>query len=95
MIVVGATFHVQDGKGEEFIKEYRRVAPKVLADPGALAYTLHRDMADPNKFFFYEKYQDEAAIKYHSSTPHFKEFFEKIGPITKGRPDIIRYQPVE
>jgi quinol monooxygenase YgiN len=94
MIVVGATMHVVDGKGDEFIKEFRKVAPKVRKDPGALLYALHRDIADPNRFFFYEKYENEEAIKFHGSAPHVREFFQAIGPITTGRPEIVRYQEV-
>jgi len=94
MIVVGATINVVERKGDEFIKEFRKAAPKVRKDPGALLYTLHRDMADPNRFFFYEKYENEEALKFHGSAPHVREFFQTIGPIMKGRPEIIRYQEV-
>ncbi len=94
MIVVGATMHIADGKGDEFIKEFRKAAPKVRKDPGCLLYTLHRDLTDPNRFFFYEKYADEAAIKFHGSAPHVREFFQAIGQITKGRPEIVRYEEI-
>ncbi len=94
MIIVGATITVLEGKGDEFIKEFRKVAPNVRKDPGALLYVLHRDLADPNRFFFYEKYENEEAIKFHGSAPHVREFFKAMGPITKGPPEIIRYQEV-
>ena len=94
MIVVGAVIRVAEGKGDVFEKGYRELAPKVLGDPGAIAYILHRDLNDPCKFFFYEKYEDEEAIKYHSSTQHFKDFFKEMGPIMIGRPEISRYTEV-
>ncbi len=94
MIVVAAMIKVAEGRGKEFEAGYRKLAPKVLKDPGAIAYVLHRDIKDPDKFFFYEKYADEAAIKYHTSTPHFKEFFQKMGPIMVGQPDISNYSEV-
>jgi quinol monooxygenase YgiN len=94
MIVVHAIIRVAEGKGKEFEAEYRKLAPKVLKDPGAIAYVLHRSMKDPNKYFFFEKYADEEAIKYHTSTPHFKEFFQKMGPIMAGQPEIEQYTEV-
>ena len=94
MVVIAAIIHVVEGKGEEFEKGYKELAPKVLKDPGAIAYILHRDVSDPCKFFFYEKYQDDEAVKYHTSTPHFKEFFQRMGPIMKGRPELSRYTEV-
>ena len=49
---------------------------------------------DPNKLFFYEKYADLKAVEYHTTTAHFKDFFGRMGPIMKGRPEIARYEEV-
>lgn len=95
MIVVGAIICVGEGKGEEFLAEYRKLAPKVRSDPGAVTYVLHRDANDPCRFFFYEKYENEEAVNYHASAPHVKEFFRTIGPIMKGQPEIKRYREVD
>lgn len=95
MIVVGATVHVGEGKGEEFLTEYRKLAPKVRSDPGAVTYVVHREVNDPSTFFFYEKYESEEALNYHASAPHVKEFFLTIGPIMIGQPEIKRYHEVD
>lgn len=94
MIVIVAKIQVAPGKGSEFENEYRKLAPKVLKDPGALEYVLHKDNNDPNKYLFIEKYENEAAIKYHSSAPHIREFFKTIGPITVGKAEINMYTVV-
>ena len=94
MVIVGAIMHVNKGKEDQFIAEYRKMAPKVLADPGAISYVLHRDTSDPTTFFFYEQYKDDEATKYHTSTPHFKEFFKTIMPMMTVPPEIHRYQVV-
>ena len=94
MLVITATINIVEGKADQFISEYHKLAPKVLKDPGAVVYSLHRDLKDPNKLFFYEKYEDQKAMEYHTSTPHFKAFFQAMGPIMKGRPDVNRYEEV-
>ena len=94
MVVVGAVIYENEGKADDFVREYKKLAPKVRSDPGAIAYMLHRDLEDPCKFFFYEKYADDEARTYHTSTPHFKEFFRVVGPIMKGRPLISRYEEI-
>ena len=94
MIVLIAKLQTAKGKGKEFEKEYQKLAPKVRKDPGALEYVLHRDNTDPDKFLFIEKYEDEAAIKFHASAPHVKEFFKIIGPISVGKPEINQYTVV-
>jgi autoinducer 2-degrading protein len=35
----------------------------------------HRE--DPNRFYYYEVYKDEAALEAHRQTPHFKLYAEK------------------
>ena len=94
MINVFAVMHVKKDKGDELIKEFRKAQPKVLKDPGAFIYLLHRDINDPDKFYFYEKYADQQAVDYHSSTPHFKAFFGAIGPLLKSPPEINLCQEV-
>ncbi|HSW57071.1 MAG TPA: putative quinol monooxygenase [Dehalococcoidales bacterium] len=94
MITVIAIIEVNQGKGEDFIREYRKVLPKVLKDPGAAAYILHRDLKNQDKFYFYEKYADQKAVEYHTSTLHFKEFFGSTGPYMKGQPQIYFCQEI-
>ena len=45
-------------------------------EPGCLRFDVLRDSEDPNKFFYYEVYRDEAARMAHRETPHFKEIIE-------------------
>ncbi len=43
----------------------------VRDEPGCLRFDVLRDNADPNRFFFYEVYRDEAAFQAHGQAPHF------------------------
>jgi len=94
MIVVAAKIKTAEGKGDEFQKEFRKLAPKVLKDPGTIAYVLHRSVNDPNLFLVYEKYESQDVLKQHGQTPHFKEFSRAIGPMLNGRPEIDLYNEV-
>jgi quinol monooxygenase YgiN len=94
MVIIAAIIRVNEGQGEYFEKEFLKLQPKVLKDPGAVVYSLHHAVDDPCKLFFYEKYKDDEAVKYHTSTEHFKAFFQKMGPVMKGKPEISYYQEV-
>ena len=94
MVIIAAVVRVHEGKGEELEREFLRLQPTVLKDPGALAYVLHRSVDDPCKFFVYEKYENDEALKYHMSTDHFKSFFSKLGPLMKGDPEVGFYSEV-
>ena len=40
-------------------------------EPGCLRFDVLQDNADPNRFFFYEVYRDEAAFKAHQASAHY------------------------
>ncbi len=94
MIVVAATLTTAEGKGDEFEREFAKLAPKVRKDPGAISYVLNRSIKDSNRFFVYEKYESDEAFKYHSSTPHFKDFSRAIAPLLSGRAEVHLYHEV-
>ena len=94
MIVVTAILRTVEGRGDEFEQEFKKLAPKVLNDPGAITYVLNRGINDPNKFFVYEKYESQEALKYHGSTPHFQEFSKAIAAILGGRAEVELYNEV-
>jgi quinol monooxygenase YgiN len=95
MIVVAAVVKTVEGKGAEFEREFIKFAPKVRSDPGVITYVLNRDVREPERYLFYEKYEDDEAFKYHTSTEHFKKFFQDMGPNMVGSPEVSVYQEVE
>lgn len=95
MIVIAAMIKTAEGKGDEFEQEFRKLAPKVLNDPGTIAYALNRSINDPSTFFVYEKYESQEALQQHSKTPHFQEFSRAIASMLSGRPEIGLYNEVE
>ena len=95
MVIIAAVMQVNEGKGAEFEKEFLELRAKVLKEPGIIAYILHRSVDDPYKYFVYEKYQSDEALKYHTSTEHFKTFFQKMGTFVKGNPEVGFYQEVK
>ena len=94
MIVVAAMLKAVDGKGDELERQFQRLVPEVLNDPGTIAYVVHRNIDDPSKFFVYEKYESTEALKTHSSTPHFQEFSRAAASILDGRPEVGLYREI-
>ena len=52
-------------------------------EAGCLRFDLLRDNEKPNRFFFYEIYDDKAAVDVHKATPHFKAWsdFKESGGV--------------
>jgi (4S)-4-hydroxy-5-phosphonooxypentane-2,3-dione isomerase len=42
----------------------------VRDEPGCVRFDVLQDQEDPDKYYFYEVYHDEAAFKAHTQTPH-------------------------
>jgi quinol monooxygenase YgiN len=94
MIVV-AKLRAKSGEEAKMEEALRGMVGKVAQEEGTLTYTLHRSRKDPRVFMFYEKYQDAAALKVHSSTPYFKELFGSLQSLLDGEPEIEMYDELE
>jgi autoinducer 2-degrading protein len=77
MLVLHVTIQVQPEHAADFLKAVRHDAEHSEKDePGCLRFDVIRDGDDPNRFYFYEVYRDEAALEAHRQTAHFKLYFE-------------------
>ena len=47
-------------------------------EPGCVRFDVIRDEQDPNLFYFYEVYIDEAAFEDHLQAPHFVKWRETV-----------------
>jgi autoinducer 2-degrading protein len=53
----------------------------VRDEPGCMRFDVLQDNADPNHFYFYEVYQDEAAIQAHQQAPHYARWREAAAQV--------------
>jgi quinol monooxygenase YgiN len=88
-IALLAKLKVQPGKDAEFEAAAKEMIATVrTAEPGTLAYILHKNTKDPTEFIYYEVYKDQEAFEAHGKTDHMRAFGGKIGAILAGRPEL-------
>ena len=88
MIVLHVTIQVKPEHAAEFLEVVRHDAEHSENDEaGCLRFDVLQDRDDPNRFYFYEVYRDEAAFAAHRETPHFKFYFEKTQPWLASPPE--------
>lgn len=88
MLVLHVTVQVKPEHRSEFLEIARYDAERSERDePGCLRFDVVEDRDDPNRFYFYEVYRDEAALEAHRQTPHFKLYFEKSQPWLAAPPE--------
>jgi quinol monooxygenase YgiN len=88
MIGLIAKLKIKEGKVDEVIEMFRGLIANVRKEEGTLFYTVNRDSADPNTLVVMERYRDKDARRAHSKTPYLIEFFQKVGPLLEGNPEI-------
>ncbi|MGE4080039.1 MAG: putative quinol monooxygenase [Reyranella sp.] len=70
-LVVTAFWQVNPGEVEEVGGILREFLPQAQREPGVQAFQIHQSLTEPEKFFFYEVFRDEAAFAAHQQTEHF------------------------
>ena len=83
MVVMIVEVHVKPELRERFLAAIRDDANHSEQDePGCLRFDVLQDQEDPDKYYYYEVYRDEAARAAHRETPHYKRYSDQIGELT-------------
>jgi quinol monooxygenase YgiN len=69
--VVAAKWRAHPGKADRLLEVIEEMTPPSRAEPGCVFYQAQRAQDDPNLFFLYEQYADEAGYAAHQETEHF------------------------
>jgi quinol monooxygenase YgiN len=100
MIHVIATVEVVPGRRDEFLAEFRRVAPLVRAEAGCREYGPAVDVAAeiPRQIppredvvTIVEKWEDLDALRAHLAAPHMQDYRERVkGLVTRVQLQILQ-----
>jgi quinol monooxygenase YgiN len=69
--VVSAKWRAKPGKEDRLVEVCREMTDPSRAEPGNLFYQAHRSPEDPQLFYLYEQYADEAGYEAHMDSEHF------------------------
>lgn len=94
MIVVSAVFQAKPGREAELESALRAMIAPVGKEDGAVEYAVHRAVDDAGRFFFYEKYRDQAAVDLHMATPYLKDLLDQVPALCASAPVVELYQPL-
>ena len=72
MLAMWVKVRVKPGERERFLKAIEVDALGSERDePGCYRFNVLQDSADPNVYYFYEVYEDQAALEKHRTMPHY------------------------
>jgi len=95
MIVLSAEMQAKPGSEAECEQVLRALIAPVSKEEGAIDYRLHRAPDIPGRFFFYEKYRDQAAFDLHMGTSYLKDTLTRIEPLLAEKPRLVVYEELD
>jgi autoinducer 2-degrading protein len=60
----------------------------VRDEAGCVRFDVLQDNGDPNTFFFYEVYRDEAAVEAHRAAPHYARWRAAASEVLAEAPQV-------
>ena len=88
MVILHVTVQIKPEHMAEYLEAVRHDAEHSEKDEtGCLRFDVSQAKDDPNRFYYYEVYRDEAALEAHRQAPHFKLYAEKVQPWLAAPPE--------
>ena len=93
-IAVAVKIRVKAGQRDAMTAAVQPGLATAQGEAGTLTYLFHHDLADENVVWFYELYEDDAALTAHSGTAAFSAWFKTLLPFIDGAPEMSFLKPV-
>jgi quinol monooxygenase YgiN/catechol 2,3-dioxygenase-like lactoylglutathione lyase family enzyme len=71
-VVVVARIRIREGHEERALALFRPIVEQTRAEPGCLAYELHRSVDDPTLFLLCEAWQRRGDLDHHLTMPYVR-----------------------
>ncbi|HVM07989.1 MAG TPA: putative quinol monooxygenase [Acidimicrobiales bacterium] len=83
------------GKGDELVAAFTQIyeAGGLDTEPGTIMHVIHQAKDDPDTVYFYEVYEDQAALDAHSQGPVLKAVYPKLAGLVAGAPEMVVLSP--
>ncbi len=94
MIAVWVRARVRPDGRQRFLEAIEHDALASERDePGCVRFNVLQDAKDPDVYYFYEVYRDEAAIEAHRATPHYAAW-RAVADVLEGPTEAVRCTPL-
>jgi quinol monooxygenase YgiN len=74
MFVNAVDLDIVPAERENYLAAIKENGAATAKEPGCRRFDIMNLASDPNHFFLYEVYDNEAALKAHRETEHFKKY---------------------
>jgi (4S)-4-hydroxy-5-phosphonooxypentane-2,3-dione isomerase len=85
MFVNAVDLDIVPAERDNFLAAIKENGAASVKEPGCKRFDIINLNSDPNHFFLYEVYDNEAALKTHRETDHFKKYQATTGKMVAKR----------
>ena len=85
MYVNSVDLDILPAERDNFLAAIKENGAAAVTEPGCKRFDILNLASDPNHFLLYEVYENEAALKAHRETDHFKKFAATIAKMVAKR----------
>lgn len=93
-LFIFARFHALEGLENQLADVIREVAGPTRVELGCLAYAACRSITDPQLFWIYSRWIDEAAFETHAALPHTSRFVGRVQPLIDHPLQVMRTRSI-
>ncbi|OQW57382.1 MAG: antibiotic biosynthesis monooxygenase [Proteobacteria bacterium SG_bin9] len=96
MIIVTGSVVAKRDTFDQILKLSLEHVERSRKEPGCISHDVHVDCQNPMRLFFYERWQDEAAIRAHFQVPASRGFVKALRELAAaaGAPEVLRAEPL-
>jgi quinol monooxygenase YgiN len=81
MLTIVAFAQAKPGKEKDLEKALLELVSHTRKEAACINYDLHRHIAKPGMFVFYENWTDKAGLEQHGKSQHIRDFRAKAGDL--------------
>lgn len=91
MIIITMTTRLNDEHRDDAIAVAQRISAETFKEPGCIDYRFWVSPADPNTIMLVEKWEDQAALDVHMTSPLLAELGAALGPALDGGVEAVKH----
>jgi quinol monooxygenase YgiN len=91
MIIITMSTRLNDEHRDNALRVAQKVSAATMAEPGCIDYRFWVSPEDPNSIMLVEKWEDQAALDAHMTSPSLAELGAALGPAIEGGLDAVKH----
>jgi quinol monooxygenase YgiN len=92
MIIVTGSATAREGAEAQMEKVSIEHVLRSRTEPGCISHAVSRDVEDPRRFVFVERWADMTALQVHFRLDASRQFAKDLTLLADGKPDMALYQ---